>query len=265
MKTTESAFPLTKTDIPLFALGDIPAAIGLLSRLPVRVDTDAAQTRGAHAAWAYPVAGLVVGVIAAIIGTLGLWFNLPSRVVAGLCIGCLVVITGALHEDGLADAADGLWGAWTVDRRLEIMKDSRIGAYGVIALVLGLGLRWMALAALIDVGALWPACVIAGVVSRTPMTALMALVPHARDTGLSRSVGTPPRTTAAVAAGIGALTAVLFGGTIFLCLLLVIPLVAYAVALIAKAKINGQTGDILGACQQLSEIATLLCLCAVLT
>ncbi len=70
-----------------------------------------------------------------------------------MSLGLLAMMTGAMHEDGLADTVDGFWGGWTVQRRLEIMKDSHIGSYGVIALVLSLGLRWMALSAAVRGGA----------------------------------------------------------------------------------------------------------------
>jgi len=121
--------------------GDIPAAIGLLSRLPVPVDTDLATRRGARAAWAYPLAGLVVGALAGLVAQVALWLGLPPSIAALLALAAMIAITGALHEDGLADSADGLWGGWDRARRLEIMKDSRIGTYGVLALGLTLLLR----------------------------------------------------------------------------------------------------------------------------
>ena len=89
---------------------DLAAALGLLSRLPVPVEATAAQARGAAAAWAYPLAGLLIGAITALAGAAALWLGLPSALAAGLMLAIGVIVTGGLHEDGLADAADGLWG-----------------------------------------------------------------------------------------------------------------------------------------------------------
>ena len=118
---------------PIVSLGDITAALGLLSRLPVRVDTSRATARGAQAAWAYPIAGLILAALACAIAQIALMLGVPAPLTAGLALASLVIMTGAMHEDGLADSTDGLWGGWDKDRRLAIMKDSHIGAYGVIA------------------------------------------------------------------------------------------------------------------------------------
>jgi len=125
-----------KDDIALMHWRDVPAALGLLTRLPVPVDTDHATARAAKAAWAYPLVGLVLALLLAVIGWLA--SGLMPEIRAAILLAAGVIITGALHEDGLADAVDGLWGGWDKARRLEIMKDSHIGAYGVIGLVLSL-------------------------------------------------------------------------------------------------------------------------------
>lgn len=241
-------------------LHDIPAALGLLSRLPVRVNETRAMDRGARAAWAYPLAGLVLALIAGMIAQLTLWLGLPAPLVAGLTLAALIVMTGAMHEDGLADAADGLWGGWDKTRRLEIMKDSRIGVYGVVALALGLGLRWQALILLIGAGTLWPALIVTAMLSRAAMVCVMAYLPSARTTGLSQSVGRPSRKTALIAAGIAIIFAFVFWKIAALWLLFAACLATLICAAIAKAKIGGQTGDILGATQQITEIVILLAL-----
>ncbi|MEL6701469.1 MAG: adenosylcobinamide-GDP ribazoletransferase, partial [Pseudomonadota bacterium] len=133
---------MSDSDTGLIELADIPRAIGFLTRLPLRVDGDAAVARGAGCVWAYPIAGLVVGtVVAAILWAL-MAVGVPAALTAGGAVAAGLFVTGALHEDGMADTVDGLWGGWTRERRLEIMKDSRIGAYGVLALVVTVGLRW---------------------------------------------------------------------------------------------------------------------------
>lgn len=244
----------------LIKAADLAAALGLLTRLPVPVDATAAQARGAAAAWAYPLAGLLIGAITALAGVVALWLGLTPALAAGLMLAVGVVVTGGLHEDGLADTADGLWGGHDRARRLEIMRDSRIGTYGVLALGLSLILRWAALTALIGAGWLWVPALVAAVLSRTAMVAVMAGLRHARGDGLAHAVGRPGMRTAQIAGGIGALVALTLTGWWVVPLALIVAAVAFGTALIAKAKIGGQTGDILGATQQLTEIATLLAL-----
>ncbi|MCL4143386.1 UNVERIFIED_CONTAM: hypothetical protein GTU68_038383, partial [Idotea baltica] len=168
---------------------------------------------------------------------------------AGLTLATLIITTGAMHEDGLADSADGLWGGWTPARRLEIMKDSNIGAYGVIALILSLGLRWQALTLLIVVDALAPALIVTAVVSRAAMVPVMTYLPNARTTGLSHTVGKPTSKTALIACGLAAIIALIFLGFGALWLYFAAVLTTVTCAAIARAKIKGQTGDILGATQ----------------
>ncbi|KMW58062.1 Cobalamin synthase [Candidatus Rhodobacter oscarellae] len=244
-------------DTQLLRPNDIAEAVGLLTRLPVRLR---GVPRGAAAAWAYPVAGLLVAAIGASVAWLA--GGLPPAMTAGLALAAMVIVTGALHEDGLADTADGLWGGWTRDRRLEIMRDSRIGAYGVLALVFGVGLRWAALAAIAGAGPLWPALLAAGALSRAPMVAVMYALPNARGDGLAAATGRPGGATLWVAIFVGLGLAGLAIGWAVLPAALACGAISAALALVARAKIGGQTGDILGATQQTSEIAILAVLAA---
>lgn len=236
---------------------DIPAAIGLLTRLPMRVDAELARQRAALSAWAWPLAGLLPALIGWALGVGAVSVGLPPFFAACLALGGQIMITGALHEDGLADVADGFWGGYDRDRRLEIMKDSRIGAYGVIALVLSLGLRAAALAVLLTAPSVLPALVVIGVSSRLPMVLLMAALPNARGAGLSSRVGRPPVRTAWMACGVTALLVLTLMPNALFPVLAYIGLGALALAATAKAKIGGQTGDVLGASQQISEIIAL--------
>ncbi|MBE3640656.1 adenosylcobinamide-GDP ribazoletransferase, partial [Mangrovicoccus algicola] len=177
---------------PLLDLRDIAAALGLLTRLPVKVNTGFAIARGAGAAWAWPLAGLAVAVTAGGAGWIAQAAGLPATLAAGLVLGLQALLTGAMHEDGLADCADGLWGGWSRARRLEIMKDSHIGSYGVLALVLATGLRWQALLLLLPLGATgWGIWLGACMISRGAMVAVMAALPRARPGGLSATAGRP--------------------------------------------------------------------------
>ena len=168
--------------------------------------------------------------------------------------------SGAMHEDGLADLADGFWGGWDPARRLEIMKDSAIGAYGVIALILSLLARWVAVWALMDHGGWFWALIAVETLSRSAMPALMHVLPNARDTGLSQSQGRPSRETAALGVAIATVIALLMVGLTAIGLLLVGAVAAFGVAKLAQAKIGGQTGDVLGATQQIVALVLLMVL-----
>ena len=241
--------------------GDIAAAIGLLSRLPVRVDVARATARGARAAWAWPLAGALVAGLAGAGGMVALWLGLSPLIAATVTVALQAMLTGAMHEDGLADCADGFWGGWTAERRLAIMKDSRSGAYGVVALVLVLMLRVAALAALMA-GPWWLALVALGAMSRVPMAVLQAVLRPARPGGLSDRTGRPPTRTIWLAAGIALALGLAGMGPGALAVALAIAVVTLLWGVTARAKIGGQTGDVLGAAQQLAEIAGLLTLAA---
>nr|WP_152467015.1 adenosylcobinamide-GDP ribazoletransferase [Sulfitobacter sp. THAF37] len=237
-------------------------ALGLLTRLPLPASGFAAHdTRApAQAAWAYPLVGLVIGGAGVIAAALASGAGLPPAVAALITLAVTVLLTGAMHEDGLADCADGFWGGWTRDRRLEIMKDSQIGTYGVIALALTLILRWQLIALLIGAGALAAALIPAAMVSRACMVWAMQRLPHARNSGLSRQTGTPPRAAVIGALGIGVLAAAFSGAWLGV---IVMSLAAtLATGAVAGAKIGGQTGDVLGATQQIVECTVLMVVCA---
>lgn len=252
---------MAENDKALIRFRDVPLALSLLSRLPVPVRH---YERGARAAWAYPLAGVVLGGLAAFGGLVALWLGWPTPLVALLVLATPILLSGALHEDGLADTADGLWGGWTRERRLAIMKDSHIGSYGVIALILSLGARGVALWLLFEASpAIATAALLAAaMLSRAMMPVVMAALPHARDTGLSQAQGRPRVATVTLGLGLAAAgTFALLGGA-GLAALVCAGFTTLAIALIARAKIGGQTGDILGATQQLAEIAVLISLLA---
>lgn len=235
-----------------FEMHDIAAAFSLLTRLPVPVDHPRAGARGAGAAWAYPVVGAVLGLLAGTLGWLLLSLGVSVGIAAVFVIGLQVIMTGAMHEDGLADMADGM-GGFTVEKRLEIMKDSRIGAYGAIALVLALLARHVGISE-IAASNLPLALAALGAGSRALMVAVMAWLPNARAGGLSASAGKPE---ALPALGIGLFTSILAFGWGGFWIFAGMALAVALVAAIAKARFGGQTGDILGASQQSAEIVGL--------
>ncbi len=244
---------MRKNDTRLFSLGDVGLAMVLLTRLPMPTLPARAFSRQAKAVWAFPVPGIAVAGCAIAVGWLSMRAGLPPTVVAGLVLCFQILLTGAMHEDGLADTADGFWGGYTRERRLEIMKDSHIGTYGVLALALSVGLRWATLAALIPLAGLIPILAVA-VLSRAAMPILMIALPNARGGGLSNSVGKPPIDSALAGGGLAlAMSAFLIGIAPTLILVIVGTATLVAIAILAQIKIKGQTGDVLGATQQVLE------------
>jgi adenosylcobinamide-GDP ribazoletransferase len=142
------------------------------------------------------------------------------------------------------------------------MKDSQIGTYGVLALLFVTGLRWLACAALLPVA---PLVVIASAaLSRAAMPAVMAALPHARATGLSQSVGRPTPAQAGLSVACGVIVAILLSGGWAFAMASIALIAAVCSGLIAQRKIGGQTGDILGATQQLADCGILIAMGAVL-
>ena len=232
-----------------FELHDIATAFSLLTRLPVPVDHPRAGARGAGAAWAYPLVGALLGLLVGLFGWALLALGLSVGMVAVFIIVAQVSITGAMHEDGLADMADGM-GGFTIEKRLEIMKDSRIGAYGAIALMLALFARHVGISEIQPSDLPWAMAAL-GAGSRALMVAVMAWLPNAREGGLSARAGKPE---AWPALGIGLLICVLGFGWSGFWIFSGMALAVLVLALLAKARFGGQTGDVLGASQQSAEI-----------
>jgi adenosylcobinamide-GDP ribazoletransferase len=249
-------------------LRDFAQMLRFYSRIPVPrlpFETDAhAIPDFTTAPRMLPFAALVIGLPGAAALWLGAALGLPPLVAAAIAVAVAVLISGAFHEDGLADTFDGLGGGWTPERRLEIMKDSRIGSYGGSALMLSLILRVTALAALVDKSSVLGAALVmlaaaplSRVIGLTPVT----LLPPARAGGFSSAVGRPTAgiyglaLTLAIgaAAGCTVLAGLPWAGVALgACLGLAL---ALAMTGWAKRAIKGQTGDIAGACQQMGEIA----------
>ena len=244
---------------------DIWTGLAFCTRLPLKLATAPTGAGLARAGWSFPLIGALVGAFAAAIYWLAAAVGLPPFVSATLAVATAVLATGALHEDGLADTADGFGGGATKERKLEIMRDSRSGAYGVSALVLSFMLRAGAIASLVEPGLVAAALIAAHAGARATMPVLMLVLPRARQDGLSAQAGKPPLGAAIAAVMFGLLA-------LALCLgpapaLVAALLVAAAIALMAwlsLRQIGGQTGDVLGAVEQVSEILILLVAAALL-
>ncbi len=241
---------------------DLVLAFSTLTRLPVPHAGGTANA--ARSIWVYPLVGVVVGGFGA--GTLfaAHQAGLYGVFAAGLVLGLQILITGALHEDGLADVADGFGGGSDKAAKLKIMRDSRIGAYGVIALILILGLRGNAIAALGATSAL-SALIAAAILGRLAIVGLLALLGPARDDGFGQSHANPPGAAVAIAAIIGlGLTVLLIPPAKSAAIIIVMVICIIAMAWLAQRQIGGFTGDVLGAGEQVTETAVFLTLVALI-
>jgi adenosylcobinamide-GDP ribazoletransferase len=238
-------------------LDDIGLSLVFFTRLRLP-SSDFGGRSLADAIWAAPVAGLVVGLIGAIVFATAERFGLAMGPAAALALVATLTTTGCLHEDGLSDVADGFGGGKSRGRKLEIMRDSCIGAYGAAALALSLLIRWSALSEFVDPTQALFALLAAHAASRGVLGAFMHLLPPARVDGLSAGAGTVTQETAIACAVLGAIPLLLLGlgGAVFALILLGLLFAAFRA--LCLNQIEGQTGDTIGALQQASEIAVLL-------
>ena len=241
---------------------ELRTGLAFCTRLPVTAP-EAANL--AKAAWTFPVVGVLIGALGALVYWLAGGLSLPPFVSATLAVAATALVTGCLHEDGLADTADGFGGGTTRERKLEIMRDSRTGAYGVVALIVSFMLRAGAIASLAGPGLAAAALIAAHAGARATLPIFMRAVPNARDDGLSSGAGTPPAGPASLAALLGLLALMAFlgvGAGLVAAFLVVMGLIAFA--RLSMRQIGGQTGDVLGAVEQASEILILLAAAALL-
>ncbi len=239
--------------------GELKTAIVFSTRLPLAPAAPVDAGAIAPAAWALPLAGILVGLVGAAVYALAHRVGLPPWPAAALTLAATLALTGCLHEDGLADTADGFGGGNTREQKLDIMRDSRIGTFGVCALAISIILRASALASLADAGTVALALIAAHGAARATMPLLMTFVAPARSDGLSFAAGRPAAESAAAAAVFGLLA--LAGGLGFLRAVEAAVLLLIVIALTARLsakQIGGQTGDVLGALEQASEIVILL-------
>ena len=236
---------------------DVTVAFGFYTRIPVSRSVEGPEL--ARAGWAAPPVGAIIGFIGATVYWLGYAVGLPVFAEAAAALAATMWVTGCLHEDGLADTLDGFGGGTTRERKLEIMRDSRIGAYGACALMLSLLLRGTAIASIAQPRPVLVALITAHASARSTIPMFMRLVPAARSDGLSAAAGRPPHGSALVAAALGAVALVLGLGP--LKGIIALAVLASSMSLIGWfciKQIGGQTGDVLGALEQMSEIAVLL-------
>ncbi len=235
-----------------------PLALTFLTKVPWPWRGEAAAADLARSMFWFPWVGAVLGA-----GYAGVWLGLrhllPGVAAAALLLGLTVLATGGLHLDGLADTADGLGGGHTPEARLAIMKDSRVGAFGVISLMVILLLKFAFLVALAEKRAgTWPIFLFP-VVSRWGMVLLAYLAPYARPgggLGQAMTMGVTPRIAAGATAAALGLT-LLAGGLKGVILLAAAGGLVYLANLYFRRALGGITGDVLGAANEILEAVVL--------
>ena len=238
-------------------LSELQVGVMMLTRLPAGQLRDPVPSIAASA-WSFPLVGAGIGVILWGICAGLLALGVPAAMAAVLTVLAGAMITGGLHYDGLADFADGIWGGHDIARRLEIMRDSRIGTYGVLALIFFIAAKAGAIAQAMP--GLWQ-FVLIGAASRAAMLGALHHMPSARQDGLG-TLAAPdlgaPSPLVPVAAIVG-IFAVLAGWSSVMVLVL-LAAGALVPAVIAQRKLGGQTGDVLGTIQQAAALGGWLAL-----
>lgn len=250
-------------------LVDCSAAARLLTRVPPILRRRFGGAAGVtapgpigRAVRAFPVVGACIGLAAGLAYALLHAIGLPTAVAAIVALAVGALLTGALHEDGLADTADG-FGGQSREQKLELMHDSRIGAYGVLALLLALGAKLGALADLESIGLVLAGLICAGAASRAMMPPLMRWLEPARPDGLGASAGKPPADAVLTGLALALVLSLILLSWPGLIAFLIAALGAYGMAALARSQLGGHTGDVLGATQQVADLLFLLTLAAI--
>jgi adenosylcobinamide-GDP ribazoletransferase len=230
-------------------------AIGFFTRLPLKPPSG----QIAEAARAFPIAGAIIGLIGSGIYLLAMEVGLSGLLAALLAVAATVIVGGALHEDGLADFADMLGVRGDRERKLAVMRDSRIGSYGVLALGFSTAIKVSALVALGDPRWVAGALITAHVCGRATLPVLMRSLPLARANGLAVDAGKPSAVATYQGLGVALLISAFACGPGAALVSLVVAIVAaFLVSEVARRQIGGYTGDVLGAAQEIAQLAILI-------
>ncbi len=236
---------------------DFALATMFLTRLRLPMRESAGMGALKRASRMFAVVGLFVGLAGGIVYAIAIELGFASWIAATLAVGATILLTGALHEDGLADMADGFAGGASRDEKLAIMRDSRIGSFGTLALIFSVLFRVAAIASLADIGIVMAALIAGHAASRAAMTAVMHALPNARSDGLSAGVGRPDRIAAVIGLAVVAVAALVLLQGAGLLAIIVAAGAAAGVAWLAQRQIGVQTGDVLGATEQSAQTAFL--------
>jgi adenosylcobinamide-GDP ribazoletransferase len=243
-------------------LDDFKTAVGFLTRLPMPHPEGAMPPNFLRAQRMFPVVGALIGAAAGLLCLALRTIGVPDLAAAALALGAGAVLTGALHEDGLADVADGFGGGRDVAAKLEIMRDSRVGTYGALILLVSFAAKLSALAAIPD-GYLVQSLIAAHALARGVLPWMAMSLPYARKDGLAANAGRPDAGIATIAAVLAVAIALLVLPWISaLGAALLAGLSGLGMARLAQKQIGGQTGDVLGGAEQIAETAILVLLAA---
>ena len=240
-------------------------AVMFFTRLPVPKSTPYSEQRMNQANRYFSLVGLIVGgLVCAVFGWLTLYFSTTVSVVLAMILS--VVVTGAFHEDGLADMADGIGGGTSIERRLAIMKDSRLGSYGAVTLLLILLLKFTLLTGLAELGLLIPSILLSYALSRAVAASLIFNTPYVSEEDCSKSKPLAAKQSLhelVILIAIGCLPLFFFVAindfvSFFLVLSLVLVSFRYFFRAWLVKGLAGFTGDCLGAAQQTSEVVIYL-------
>ena len=240
---------------------DIILGISFLTRLPIP-HSQPYKRFLMQSAWSFPLVGVFLGFLGGSVSWFLLELQLPLLIVSFLTIGTLILLTGGLHEDGLADMADGFGGGSNPENKIAIMRDSQIGTYGTLILILVIAVKAAAIETLLGKDNslnCMVALIVSGSVSRSLMVCVAYTLDHASEKGLGKFAGKPNSQTVISSLFITVITSIFLLPIIKVMIALTLAtLTATAIGFLAKRQINGYTGDILGATQQLSEVIVLI-------
>jgi adenosylcobinamide-GDP ribazoletransferase len=246
-------------------LKEFALAVAFLTRLPLKAAWLPAEGNLGRASPFFPLAGALIAILLGLVYWLAGKFGLPPDLAAAIAFFAGILVTGALHEDGLADACDGLGGGKDRAAKLAILRDSHIGSFGVLGLMASVILRLLALMALAKAGYFLEAVIAVHALSRAPLALLIHLGPYAREDGLARSCGAVTRGQGLAGLALSLIVVAPVAGPGPALLLLALALLAAGgTLLLARAQVGGITGDILGLAQQLAEVLLFLALVSLL-
>ncbi len=254
--------PAVKNELKTLAL-----AVHFLTRIPTPFDVDYSPQRLLDASRYYPLVGAIVGTFAAT-AYFVTELALPTTIAVIIATAATALLTGAFHEDGLADTFDGISGGYDRARSLEIMTDSRIGTFGALALILVITLKIAALSSLSDTTTIIIALIAAQTISRTSIVIVQATSTYVRETGIAGPQDQPFKPINTI---IATLTALITIAALALILSPTAALLATAgaitghilIRLYFQPKLKGHTGDTLGATQQITELAIYIALATI--
>jgi adenosylcobinamide-GDP ribazoletransferase len=237
------------------------AAISFLSVIPLRTKFELTSKQISDSRAYYPIVGLLIGCLLVFIGQ-ACSYAFTTPITAAILTIFLALITRGLHLDGLMDISDGLFGGYSTQQRLDIMKDSHVGAFAVLSATLILLLKYSAILSILNMPFYGKeyALVLAPTISRWSMVLQLTIFSYVRSEG---GLGSPfqdhsAKLTTSLAAVTAFVLAIIFGGVGGVALLVLLSVLAYGLGLVVSRMIGGLTGDVYGATNELVETTGLV-------